>query len=414
MNVTRLESGQSSHRFPQFLPDGQHFIYLEFPASSVYVGSLDGSPSKRLTNADAAAVVSPLGSLLFLRQTTLFAEAFDFRKLELLGNPVPVAEQLPLTFAPKFSTEADIVAYRASTPVVTRQLIWLDRSGQTLSSVGAPEATLFDPQLSPDGKRIAIKRNVDRNNDIWLIDATRGVPTRFTFDALSDGQPRWSPDGSQVVFQSNRTGVYDLYRKAASGAGTDELLLKSDQNKGPEEWSPDGRFLLFHSLDPKTRMDLWVLPTSGDQKPSPFLKTPFEERDAQFSPDGRWVVYQSDESNRFEIYVRPFPGPGGKFQISANGGAQPRWNKNGKEIFYVSLDSKMMAAPVKLSPDGQSVETGSAVTLFPVRIAGGPLITDNQQYAVSADGQRFLVNLEVGEGTTSPITIIYHWHPPKP
>src|SRR5262249_36245816 len=156
---------------------------------------------------------------------------------------------------------------------------------------------------------------------------------------------------------------------------TDELLLKSDQNKGPEEWSPDGRFLLFHSLDPKTRMDLWVLPTSGDQKPSPFLKTPFEERDGQFSPDGRWVVYQSDESSRFEIYVRPFPGPGGKSQISANGGVQPRWNKNGKEIFYVSLDSKMMAAPVKLSPDRQSVETGSVVTLFPVRIAGGPLIT---------------------------------------
>ena len=142
------------------------------------------------------------------------------------------------------------------------------------------------------------------------------------------------------------------------------------------------------------------------------MKTPFEEREGQFSPDGKWVAYQSNESGRFEIYVQPFPGPGGKFQISTNGGAQPRWNKNGKEIFYVSLDSKMMAAPVKLSPDGQSLETGTPVSLFPVRIAGGPLPgTNKQQYAVSSDGLRFLVNLAADEGTTSPITIIYNWKP---
>ena len=151
---------------------------------------------------------------------------------------------------------------------------------------------------------------------------------------------------------------------------------------------------------------------SGDKKPFPFLKTPFDERDGQFSPDGKWIAYQSNESGRFEIVVQPFPGPGGKFQISTNGGAQPRWNKNGKEIFYVSLDSKMMAAPVKLSPDGQSLETGTPVALFPVRIAGGPVPGPyKQQYAVSPDGQQFLVNLAADEGTTSPITIIYNWRP---
>jgi Tol biopolymer transport system component len=170
--------------------------------------------------------------------------------------------------------------------------------------------------------------------------------------------------------------------------------------------------LLYRSLDPKTSDDLWVLPISGDKKPFPFLKTPFEERDGQFSPDGKWIAYRSNESGRFEIYLQPFPGPGGKFQISNNGGAQPRWNKSGKEIFYISLDSKMMAAPVQLSPDGRSVETGTPAVLFPVRIAGGPLPSYfNQQYAVSADGQRFLVNLAAGEGTTSPITLIYHWKP---
>src|SRR5262249_3839448 len=162
------------------------------------------------------------------------------------------------------------------------------------------------------------------------------------------------------------------------GAGTDELLLESDQTKAPADWSSDGRFLLFRSVDPQTGFDLWILPASGDKKPFPFLKTPFEERNGQFSPDGKWIAYQSNESGRFEIYVQPFPGPGGKFQISSNGGAQPRWNKNGKEILYVSLDSKMMAAPVNLSPDGLSpdglsLESGTPAALFPVRIAGGPV-----------------------------------------
>src|SRR5262249_21770281 len=156
--------------------------------------------------------------------------------------------------------------------------------------------------------------------------------------------------GSRVVFRSNRKGAFNLYWKLSSSAGADELLVQSDEDKAPADWSPDGHFLLFRSIGPQTGYDLWILPNFGEKKPYLFLKTPFDERNGQFSPDGKWIVYQSNESGRFEIYVQPFPGPGGKFQISTNGGAQPRWNKNGKEIFYVSLDSKMMAAPVKLSP----------------------------------------------------------------
>jgi Tol biopolymer transport system component len=170
--------------------------------------------------------------------------------------------------------------------------------------------------------------------------------------------------------------------------------------------------LLFRNQDPQTGFDLWVLPMSGDKRPFPFLKTPFEEREGQFSRDGKWIAYESNESGRFEIYVQPFPGPGGKFRVSSNGGAQPRWHKNGKEIFYVSLDSKMMAVPVKLSPDGLSLETGTPAVLFPVRIAGGPLFgSSKQQYAVSSDGQRFLVNLAADERATSPITLIFNWKP---
>jgi serine/threonine protein kinase/Tol biopolymer transport system component len=417
--ATRLETGQVAHKFPQFLPDGRHFIYfvLGGPSQGIYAGSLDGGSSKRLANADAAAVVSPSGFLFFPRQTTLFAQAFDFKRQVLSGNPFPVAEQVAFDAAINavgFSATSGIVAYRSGSAASNRQLTWLDRSGKSVGAIGASDnAGLTDVELSPDGKRVASYRTVNGNVDVWLIDVTRGVPTRFTFDAAYDGVPIWAPDGSRVVFMSNRKGIFDLYWKSSSGGGADELLLESDQPKVPTDWSSDGRFLLFRSNDPRTGYDLWVLPVSGDKKPFPFLKGPFEERDGQFSPNGKWIAYQSNESGRFEIYVQTFnKGLGGKFQISSNGGAQPRWNKNSKEIFYVSLDSKMMAAPVKFSPDGQLLETGTPAVLFPVRIARGPLPgVFKQQYAVSSDGQRFLVNLAVDEGAASPITLIYNWKP---
>jgi len=363
--ATRLETGQESHRFPAFLPDGRHFIYVGQGARSqgVYTASLDGTSPKRLANADAAAVVSPSGFLLFQQQTTLFAQGFDFKRRELSGNPFPVAERAAfdaVTLAVGFSATSTIVAYRTDSEGVARQLTWLDRSGKSVDTISGPDtAGLTDVELSPDRRRVAVYRALNGNQDIWLIDAVRSVPTRFTFDAATDMRPVWSPDGSRVVFTSNRTGIGNLYWKLSSGAGPDELLLESDQHKLPADWSSDGRFLLFGSADPETGQDLWVLPVSGDKKPFPFLKTSFEERDGQFSTDGKWIAYRSNESGRFEIYVQPFPGPGGKFQISSNGGAQPRWNKNGKEIFYVSLDSKMMAAPVKSSPDGLCLANSS-------------------------------------------------------
>jgi Tol biopolymer transport system component len=416
--VTRLETGQQSHKFPQFLPDGRHFIYYVAggPAQGVYTSSLDGGSSKQLANTDAAAVVSPSGFLLFARQTTLFAQAFDFKRQELSGNPFPVALQAAvdaLTSAVGVSATSGIVAYRTGSADVARQLTWLDRSGKSVGAIGAPDtAALTNVELSPDGKRVAVNRTVNGNMDVWLIYAARGIPTRFTSDAAIDVLPLWSPNGSRIVFGSTRKGNFNLYWKLSSSAGADEPLLESDLPKAPEDWSSDGRFLLFRSGGPQTGNDLWILPVAGDKKPFPFLKTPFDERDGQFSPDSRWIAYQSNESGQFEIYVQPFPGPGGKFRISSNGGAQPRWNKNSQEIFYVSLDSKMMAAPVKLSPDGQSLQTGTPAALFPVRIAGGPVPGVNkQQYAVSSDSQRFLVNLAADEGAASPITLILNWKP---
>ncbi|PYS09605.1 MAG: hypothetical protein DMG17_26625 [Acidobacteria bacterium] len=422
--ATRLETGQTSHRFPQFLPDGRHLIYFVQGASTrgVYAGSLDGGPSKRLVTADAAAVVSPSGFLLFPRETTLFAQAFDLERQELSGSPFTAAEQAAfdvVSDAAGFSATSGILAYRTGSAVAP-QLTWLDRSGKSLGAIGAPDrARLRDVELSPDGKRVASSRTVNGNMDVWLIDAARNVRTRFTFDAALDRGPVWAPDGNRVAFISDRKGVNNLYAKLSNGAGADELLLESDRGKVLNDWSSDGRFLLFNSADPQTGQDLWVLPISGDKKPFPFLKTPFDQLHGQFSPDGKWIAYESNESGRSEIYVQPFPGPGGKFQISASGGAQVRW-KNGKEIFYVSLDSKMMAAPVKLSPDGQSLETGTPVALFPVRMAGGPtqqgsellpLGLNKQNYAASSDGQRFLVNLAADESAASHITIILNWQP---
>src|SRR5207244_4023202 len=218
------ETEQLSHRFPQFLPDGRHFIYFVIGGpAGVYAGSLDGGASKRLASADAAAVVSPSGFLLFPRQMTLFAQAFDFKRQELSGNPFPVAQQAAfdaVTFAPGFSATSGIVAYRTGAAGVARQLTWLDRSGKSVGAIGAPDtARLTDVELSPDGKRVAVQRTVNGNPDVWLIDAARGVPTRFTFDTADDQQPVWSPDGSRVVFASRRKDVFDLYWKLSSGAG---------------------------------------------------------------------------------------------------------------------------------------------------------------------------------------------------
>ena len=254
--VTRLETGQTSHRFPQFLPDGEHFIYFAQagPDQGIYAGSLDETSSKRLANADAAAVVQPSGFLLFPRQTTLFAQAFDFKKEELSGNPFPLAEQV----TSGISATSGVVVYRTGSAGNTRQLTWLDRSGKTVANIGAPDAAaLSDPELSPDGKRVAGLRSVNGNTDIWIIDAARGVPKRFTFDSAQDQRPLWSPDGKRIAFGSSRTGgVFNLYWRLSNGAGADELLLESDQTKTPNDWSSDGRFLLYRSTDPRTGFDL--------------------------------------------------------------------------------------------------------------------------------------------------------------
>jgi Tol biopolymer transport system component len=405
--ITRLDPPrQLAHAFPQFLPDGRHLLFTARLGGSdqgIYLASLDSAETRRLIATESPAVYAPPGHLLFIRQGSLFAQGFDVTRGELAGDPVPVADSVTHGFS---VSETGVLAYRTGGPN-RRRLAWFDRSGKEIGALGAAdENDLSMPELSPDGRRVAVTRSVQGNTNVWLTDAARGVLSRFTYAGI-DAFAIWSPDGSRIVFASNRKGSYDLYQKPSNGAGNDELLLESSRNKLPSDWSPDGRFLLYSLGSPKTA-EMWVLPLFGERKPFPYGNTSFNAAYGQFSPDGRWVAYMSDESGRLEVYVQPFPGPGGKWQISTGGGIDPRWRHDGKELFYIAPDGKLMAAPIQSA--GQTLEAGAAVALFQTRIVGGGQnVAVKQQYAVAPDGQRFLINITAGEATASPITIVTSW-----
>ena len=414
--VTKLGK-QSSHRFPQFLPGGRQFLFYAQATpetSGVYLGSLDSSQTKFLVASDTAGAYAPNGWVLFIRGGTLLAQRLDLGRKELTGDPVTVADQVSYNagiFDGAFSVSTSgLVAYRSGS-VGQHQLVWFDRTGKMLGAMGVPDSSVSSPRLSPDGRRAAVFRTVQANMDIWLLDATR--TTRFTFDSSRHLYPLWSPDGNRIVFDSNRKGRRDLYIKASNGAGSEELLLETEQDKTATDWSRDGRFLLYNSLDPQTSRDIWVLPMEGDRKPFVFVNTRFDERAAQFSPDGHWVAYISNESGRFEVYVRPFSGTSsevasGQWQVSTFGGGAPRWRLDGRELYYIAPDDKLMAAPIRTS--GATLEPGTPVALFQTRIYGGgndPGI--GIQYDVSGDG-RFLIDT-VKEDATSSITLLQNWAP---
>jgi eukaryotic-like serine/threonine-protein kinase len=419
--LTRVETPQQlNHRFPQFLPDGQHFLFYVRGAPEVqgiYVASLDGAPMRRLLDADPATPYYTARHLLFIRQGALLAQPFDVDRLELNGSPFPVAEPIAVDpvglGAPLSVAAAGSLAFRPTVGGRRHQLIWFDRKGHEISTVGNPDtATPLHPELSSDGRRVAISRNVNGNVDIWLLETNRGLLNPLTFDAAVDDFPLWSPDGHQIVFTSNRKGAFDLYRKATNGEDGEELLLSAPSFKSATDWSRDGRFILFRMTSPETGYDLWALPIGGDNKPIPIARTNAEERDGQFSPDGKWIAYQSNESGRFEIYLQAFPGPGTKSRISTNGGAQVRWRQDSRELFYVALDGQLMAVPIRLDSNSQAVEAGAPTALFRTRGFGGAVRGVNrQQYVVSPDGQRFLINALSEESVVAPITLILNWRP---
>jgi eukaryotic-like serine/threonine-protein kinase len=404
--VTRLMPGQPVHIGPHFLPDGNHFLYYApslTEGSAIYVGSLDGAVPRRLIEAQSPAVFTSSEHILFIRQGTLFAQAFDIKRLDVTGDPFSVAEQV-ITMS---ASAGGPIAYRTGSGI-QRQFLWLDRGGRSQTVGNSDGAAPLDPALSPDSRHVALQRTVNGNPDVWLLELERSVLTRFTFDPAVDAYPIWSPDGSRIVFSSPRKAARDLYLKAATGAGNEELLLTTPQAKMATDWSRDGRFLLFGTL--AGNADIWALPMDGDRKAFPVVQTTFNERLAQFSPDGKWIAYESNESGRYEVYAQAFPTSGGKWQISTNGGAMARWGRDGKELFYVGLDGRLMSAPTTFSPDGRALQPGTPVALFMTHIGGAVQGTNRHQYMVSPDGQRFLMNT-ITEEATSPITVILNWRP---
>jgi Tol biopolymer transport system component len=414
--LTTLDTSrkETSHYHPRFLPDGRHFLYLvnspQRESAGIYVGSLDKQEPKRLVSADASAEYAPPGYLLFLRDRTLMAQGFDADKLALTGEPFSVVEQVDrigggARFALFSVSQTGVLAYRTGLSD-SSQLIWFDREGKPIGTVG-PAGSYNYPWLSPDEKRVAFGRQeaLGVGPDIWMMEIARGNLTRFTFDPAGDVAPIWSPDGSRIVFGSDREGVVNLYQKAANGAGNDEALLKSDYPKIPNDWSADGRYILYQTGGQST--DIWVLPLFGDQKPFPFLLTEFNEGWARFSPDGKWIAYSSNESGPWQVYVRSFPGSGGQWMISTDGGAQPQWRRDGKELFYISADRKLMAVDVK--GNGSTFEAAVPKALFDLRLQTPALPGPRNFYIAAADGKRFLVASVSEERITTPTTVVLNW-----
>ena len=418
--VTHLLPGQGSHRWPQFLPDGRRFLFmvaLGQPAThGVYVGSLDGADPTRLLAGETAAVYAQPGYLLYVADGALLARRFDAERGVLASESVAVAHSVGTddgTFRSAFAvSDAGVLAHRPGA-VAPRQLMWVDRSGKGLGVVWPADTSLLShPELAPGGRRVALTRLVQGNFDIWLVDVDRRIPQRFTFDPANDAQPIWSPDGSRLVFASTRRGKWDLFEKPASGASEERPLLANAQDKFPLDWSWDGRFLLYVTQGPKTGSDLWALPLVGERTPIPVAQSSADERQGQFSPDGRWVAYVSSETGRDEIYVRSFPTPSGKWQLSTVGGTDPRWRRDGRELFYLAPDGTLMAVPIQIDRDARTMNPDAPVALFRTRLASGANVSlgwfSRQQYAVAADG-RFLMNVSVEDATSAPITIVQNW-----
>ena len=414
--VTEIDESrkENSHRNPWFLPDGRHFLYVARSSNAeqtaIFVGDLESTKSKKLVLQAASNVqyVEPSrgnGYLLFVRERTLMAQPFDAAGLTTTGDARPIAEQVDVPSAQNlygyFSASLNgVLAYTTGGSAGgALQIRWHDRSGKVVGTVGKP-ADINNPRLSPDGKMVATDRldAPSGNRDIWLLDLARGTEQRLTFTG-NNNWPVWSPDGLRIAFR--RASEQKVMVRAANGTGADEVLEAAD--KLPTDWTRDGGFLLSATPNtiPKTGNDIWAMPLSGgDRKPLALRQTEFVEWHARVSPDGRWMAYLSNESKRDEVYVVGFPALNGKWQISANGGGYPVWSRDGRELYFVGADDKLMAVPITPGPQFQP---GIPQPLFDVRLANA-----NSSYDVSADG-RVLVATPVEQSVTVPMTVVLNW-----
>jgi hypothetical protein len=407
--VTRLHPTEDlGHVFPQFLPDGRHFLYLVRAGSGrrgIYVGSIDAPDTKRILTTREKARFAPPGYLLFLDDGRLMAQLFDVGRYELSGDPVSVVESVAFVStegrASYDVSETRTLVYRVRGLLAMTQPIWVDRAGKTVATVGAP-GDYQTASLSPDGSRVAVELHDLRtgNGDIWIIDLTQNSTSRLTFDGMHNTRAVWAPDGDHVVYTGRPDGVRNLHIKRVDGSKLDEPLLPPGPDRIPTDWSPDGRHILFEE-NPFTNSDLWTL-QMPERAPAPFVGSEFQERGGQFSPNGEWVAYVSNETGRDEVYVRSFPGATGKRKVSVNGGRAPRWRHDGKELIFVGSDGAILAAPVSAA---DRFVSGVPRPLFTTDMRG------NHDGWFSTDGKRFLIipNPPGPVPPAPPITVVLDW-----
>jgi Tol biopolymer transport system component len=404
--------------FPVFLPDSRHFLYvvagLSADQNGVYLSSLEGSENRRIL-ADVSSVVFAAGRILFIRANTLTAQPFDAAHRSTYGEAFLVAEDISpftsLSYAPVTVSETGVLLYQGGGDSRSNQIAWCDRGGKLIETVGAP-GFILDPAMSPDAKSVVFRRTSATGWGLWLRDLSRGTENRFTTDVYVNSSPFWSPKGDRIAFSSSRDGTINLYQKASSGTEQDELLWSSDNAKVVTDWSQDGRFIVYSENDPKTTFDIWVLPMDGitDRKPISFLRSEFNEFQGQLSPDSRWMAYTSDQSGQNEVYVRPFPAGEDRWTISIAGGEQPRWRGDGKELFFVAADGKMMSVAVKATVEPKrSFGAGAPQSLFSAHLARPPTVP-LFEYDITKDGKRFLLDtVGGGSGLATVLTVVSNW-----
>jgi eukaryotic-like serine/threonine-protein kinase len=398
-------------RFPQFLPDGRHFLFVTGlnPSGRAYLeaGSLDAKPAKQISEVEAETFFVPPGYLLYTDQRTLMARPFDAKALRFTGPPQPVAQNIGETADAAYAyfhvSPAGVLAYETGYTTATSQITWFNRTGDKTGIVGQ-RGLYTAPALSPDGNQFAVAVGEFGRRDIWIYDLKRGTNSRLTFGPGDKTNTTWSPDGTSILFSSNPDGPYNIYEKAANGLGGTQLIFQSpEQNKRLDDLSLDGRYAIYDTA--VTGAQLWGLPLFGARKPFLFVQGNFNAISAAFSPDGRYVAYASNDTGSYEVYVQTFPQQSGKWQISAAGGLQPRWSRDGKELFYLALDGRLMAVDVSTSQE--AFQAGIPKPLFQTSLS--VTYAGRNMYVVSPDAQRFLLLAHSGDAKPEPITVVVNW-----
>jgi eukaryotic-like serine/threonine-protein kinase len=413
--ISKLDTGRGelSHRWPMFLPDGRHYLYLatnffgQKGVDAIFVGSLDSDEKRFVVEADGNAAYAAPGYLLFYRDKSLLAQRFNLKRFALTGEPTTILTDIQYQTQVKRvvfdASEHGLLVAQSGSGIALSQLFWFNRKGVQISAVGKPEV-YSNVSLAPNGKSVAVSMTdmASQNADIWTYDLQRGSAKRLTFDPAADTVPIWSPDAARLVFSSGRNSARNLYMKNSDGSQEEKLIVQGGfgYNNFPNDWSRDGKYILY-ARDP----DLWFA-TIPELKTTLFLKAPSIVRNGQFSPDGKWVAYASNETGKWEIYVTSFPEARGKWQVSSGGGEQPRWRGDGKELFYLSSDAKMMAAPVTT---GANFDAGTPVALFQATPRQPVPLYDLFAYDVSRDGQRFSILTQVRPAETAPMSIVLDW-----